>query len=98
MPKIAMIGAGSLIFCKTLSMDILATKALEDSEICLMDLTKPKLDQMEDFAKRIVKENKLPARITATLDREKALDGADYVIIIKSEGIPFVPAGSGSVL
>ena len=28
MPKIAMIGAGSLVFCKTLVMDILATEAL----------------------------------------------------------------------
>ena len=33
MPKIAMIGAGSLIFCKTLTMDILATESLRNSEI-----------------------------------------------------------------
>ena len=79
-PKIAMIGAGSLIFCKTLTMDILATKALQDSEICLMDQTKPKLDKMEAFVKGMVKENKLPAKVTATLDRRKALDGAQYVI------------------
>ena len=32
-PKIAMIGAGSLIFCKTLTMDILATPALQDCAI-----------------------------------------------------------------
>ena len=65
-PKIAMIGAGSLIFCKTLTMDILATKALQDSEICLMNRTKPKLDKMEAFVKGVVKENKLPAKVTAT--------------------------------
>ena len=75
-----MIGAGSLIFCKTLTMDILATKALQGSEICLMDQTKPKLDKMEAFVKGMVKENKLPAKVTATLDRRKALDGAQYVI------------------
>ena len=57
MPKIAMIGAGSLIFCKTLINDILATPALRDSEICLMNRTKPKLDQMEAFVRRMVKEN-----------------------------------------
>ncbi len=79
-PKIAMIGAGSLIFCKTLTMDILATKALQDSEICLMNRTKPKLDKMEAFVKGMVKENKLPAKVTATLDLRKALDGAKYVI------------------
>ena len=79
-PKIAMIGAGSLIFCKTLTMDILATKALQDSEICLMNRTKPKLDKMEAFVKGVIKENKLPAKVTATLDLRKALDGAKYVI------------------
>ena len=85
-PKIAMIGAGSLIFCKTLTMDILATPALQDSEICLMNRTKPKLDKMEAFVKGVVKENKLPAKVTATLDRRKALDGADYVIVMIQVG------------
>ena len=79
-PKIAMIGAGSLIFCKTLTMDILATPALQDVEICLMNRTKPKLDKMEAFVKEVIKANKLPAKVTATLDRRKALDGAKYVI------------------
>ena len=79
-PKIAMIGAGSLIFCKTLTMDILATKALQDCEICLMNRTKPKLDKMEAFLKGVVKENKLPAGVTATLDLRQALEGAKYVI------------------
>ena len=79
-PKIAMIGAGSLIFCKTLVMDILATEALQDSEICLMNRTRPKLDKMEAFVREVVQENNLPTRVTATLDRREALDGASYVI------------------
>ncbi len=64
MPKIAMIGAGSLVFCKTLIMDILATEALRGSEICLMSRTKPKLDRMEGFVKRVINENDLPAKVT----------------------------------
>jgi len=79
-PKIAMIGAGSLIFCETLVMDILATEALQDCEICLMDQVKPKLDKMEAFVKEVVQENNLPTRVTATLDRREALGGATYVI------------------
>ncbi|MCX7049330.1 MAG: alpha-galactosidase [Candidatus Sumerlaeota bacterium] len=86
MPKIAMIGAGSLIFCKTLSSDILATPALRDSEICLMDLDKAKLKRMEAFVGRMIAENKLRARVTATTDRRKALDSADYVIIMIQVG------------
>lgn len=79
-PKIAMIGAGSLIFCKTLVMDILATEALGGSEICLMNRTRPKLAKMEAFVKKVIRENRLPAKVTATLNRREALDGADYVI------------------
>ena len=86
MAKIAMIGAGSLVFCKTLSMDILATEALADSELCLMNRTQPKLDKMEAFLKGVIEENNCPTKLTATLDRREALDGADYVIIMIQVG------------
>jgi len=86
MAKIAMIGAGSLVFCKTLVSDILATEALQDSEICLMSRTKPKLDRMTAFAQRMVKENGLAATITSTLDRREALEGARYVIVMIQVG------------
>ncbi|MBN1126733.1 MAG: alpha-galactosidase [Sedimentisphaerales bacterium] len=86
MAKIAMIGAGSMVFCKTLTHDILATPALQDSEICLMNRTQPKLDRMEAFIKRMVKENKLSTKITATTDRQEALEGAKYVIVMIQVG------------
>ena len=86
MPKIAMIGAGSLIFCKTLVMDILATEVLKESEICLMNRTQPKLDMAEAFVRRVIRENHAPAKVTATLDRRKALEGADYVVIMIQVG------------
>ncbi|MGB2821380.1 MAG: alpha-glucosidase/alpha-galactosidase, partial [Phycisphaerae bacterium] len=73
MAKIAIIGAGSLIFTKTPSMDILATEALEDSELCLMDLDKLKLDRMEAFVQRVIDENGKPAKVTSTLERAEAL-------------------------
>ena len=41
--KIAMIGAGSVVFCKTLIHDILATPALVDSEFAPMSPTETKL-------------------------------------------------------
>lgn len=82
MPRIAMIGAGSIIFCKTLMTDIMATEGLEDSEFALMSPTETKLRKMEAFANDVIRENKLPAMVWATTDRRKALDGADYVIIM----------------
>lgn len=86
MAKIAMIGAGSQIFCKTLVADILATEALKDSEICLMSRTKPKLDRMERFVQRMIRENGLPAKAWATTDRREALKGAKYVIVMVQVG------------
>lgn len=86
MPKIAMIGAGSVIFCKTLMNDILATPGLEGSEFALMSPTETKLLKMEAFAKDVVRENNLPAKVWATTDRRKALEGADYVIIMIQVG------------
>jgi alpha-galactosidase len=82
MAKVAMIGAGSIIFCKTLMMDLMATDGLEDSEFALMNPTEPKLKRMEAFARDVIRENKLPAKVSATTDRRRALEGADYVIVM----------------
>ncbi|MCK4420033.1 alpha-glucosidase/alpha-galactosidase, partial [Candidatus Aerophobetes bacterium] len=82
MPRITIIGAGSIIFCKTLMMDIMATDALKDSIVVLMNRTNRnrKLDRIREFAKDVVKENNLPTKIEATLNRKEALKDADYVI------------------
>ena len=86
MPKIAMIGAGSIVFCKTLLNDIFATDSLKGSTISLMSRTQPKLDRMAAFATRVVEENGLPAKVSATLDRREALEGADYVVVMIQVG------------
>jgi len=85
-PKIAMIGAGSLVFCKTLCADILATPALQGAEIRLMGPTQAKLNKMEGFLKELVAAEKLPAMVWSTTDRRKALEGADYVICMVQIG------------
>jgi alpha-galactosidase len=82
MPKIAMIGAGSVIFTKTLMNDIMGTPALQASEFALMDPAEGRLRKMEAFAKDVVRENNLPTKVWATTDRRKALEGADYVVIM----------------
>ncbi|MBI3947105.1 MAG: alpha-glucosidase/alpha-galactosidase [Armatimonadetes bacterium] len=80
MPRIAMIGAGSIVFCKTLLNDLMATPALKGSTFALMNRTAPKLEKMAAFARRMVEENDVDAKIEATLDRRDALKDADYVI------------------
>ncbi len=86
MPKIAMVGAGSIVFCKTLFMDILATPALRNSEFRFMSRTMPKLERMKRFADRVIKDNNLSATAMITTDRREALKDADYVIVMLQIG------------
>jgi len=80
--KIAMIGAGSVVFCKTLLSDIMATTALAGSEFALMDLNEEKLRRMETFARQMLKDSNVPGKVTATLDRQQAVKDADFVVIM----------------
>ncbi|HSV73353.1 MAG TPA: alpha-galactosidase [Chthonomonadales bacterium] len=86
MPKIAMIGAGSIVFCKTLLNDMLATPALEGATYALMSPTETKLRRMEAFARRMVAENGLSASVYATTDRRDAIRDADYVVCMVQVG------------
>jgi alpha-galactosidase len=84
--KIAMIGAGSIVFCKTLMSDIMATPALADSEFALMSRTEPRLRRMEAFGQRMIKENGLGGKVWATLDRREAVKDADFVVVMIQVG------------
>jgi alpha-galactosidase len=85
-PKIAMIGAGSVVFCKTLMADIMATPALDGSEFALMSRTEPKLRAMEEFGRRMLKDNGVKGSVWATLDRRQALKDADFVVVMIQVG------------
>jgi len=86
MAKIAMLGAGSVIFCKTLLEDMLSTPALAGSEYTLMAPSHRRLDAMAAFAERMIRDNGIRARVNSTTDRREALRGADYVIIMIQVG------------
>src|SRR4051812_6451351 len=84
--KIAMIGAGSVVFTKTLIADILATPSLADSEFALMSPTETKLRRMEAFVGRMIKDNCLPAKVWATTNRAEAIKDADFVVVMIAVG------------
>jgi alpha-galactosidase len=80
MSKVAIIGAGSIVFCKTLILDILATEGLEDTEFALMAPSTRRTPQVEAFVKEVIEVNDLPATAWITTDQREAVRGADYVI------------------
>ncbi len=80
MAKVAIIGAGSIVFCQTLILDILGTPGIEGTEFALMAPTTTRSAQVEAFARRVIKDNDLKASVWTTADRREALKGADYVI------------------
>ncbi|MBL0159425.1 MAG: alpha-galactosidase [Bryobacterales bacterium] len=84
--KVAMIGAGSIVFCKTLMSDIMATPALAGCEFALMSRTEPKLRAMEDFGRRMIRDNGLTGSVWATLDRREAIRDADFVVVMVQVG------------
>ncbi|HEY3474117.1 MAG TPA: alpha-glucosidase/alpha-galactosidase [Anaerolineales bacterium] len=80
MTKITFIGAGSTVFAKNLLGDILSLPELADSTIQLMDIDPERLRVSEIVAHRVAEYLGARPKIEATLDRRRALDGADYAI------------------
>ncbi|MDN5336952.1 MAG: alpha-galactosidase [Thermotogaceae bacterium] len=80
MPKIAIIGAGSVVFTKNLVTDILMFPELQNSEIHLMDIDEDRLNTAFGLISKIAEGLKVKPTIRKTLNRREALKDADYVI------------------
>lgn len=79
--KITTIGGGSSYTPELIEGFIKRYKNLPVKEIWLVDIEegRKKLEIVTNLAKRMVKEANLPIEIHSTLDRKKALYGADFV-------------------
>jgi len=86
MTKIALIGAGSVVFARILIGDILLTPALRDSTVALMDIDPDRLERARQIIARLITQLGAPARVEATLDRRAAVTGADFVITTFQQG------------
>jgi alpha-galactosidase len=82
MTKITLIGAGSAMFGKGFITDILSRPVLANATLSLMDINPDNLAIAEALANKIAAQVDAPARIEATTDRRRALDGADYVVCV----------------
>jgi alpha-galactosidase len=86
MPKITLIGAGSLVFTRNLCSDILLAPSLQESTIELMDIDPARLEQSRQIVQSIVDRRNLRAKVKATTKRKAALRDADYVITTFQQG------------
>ncbi|MEU7853983.1 alpha-glucosidase/alpha-galactosidase [Nonomuraea sp. NPDC049141] len=86
-PKIAFIGAGSVVFTQGLLADLFAFPELKDAHIALHDIDAERLSTAEAAARHIAAERGARPRITAHADRREALTGADFVINIVQVGM-----------
>ena len=80
MPKIAIVGAGSVVFTRRLVGDLPSFPALESSHLSLMDVDEQRLALIGRLAEKMVRDSGVAATVDTTLDRRQALNGADYVI------------------
>jgi len=88
--KIAFIGAGSLGFTRGLVRDLLTFDAFQDLTIALMDINEERLEFSKTAVEKIIAAGKYKAKVTATMDRAKALKDADGVVITILQGGPQV--------
>ena len=85
--KIAVIGAGSVGFSLNFFKDFLLDGDLrERGEITLMDISEERLNHAVTLLKILMKELKAETKISATLDLEKALTGAKYIVTVIRAG------------
>jgi alpha-galactosidase len=78
--RIVLIGAGSVVFTRTLLGDMLSLPALGGSELVVHDIDPERLRTAETMARRTAEAAGASPTVEAHLDRRRALDGADYVI------------------
>ncbi|MBN1809942.1 MAG: alpha-galactosidase [Planctomycetes bacterium] len=80
MPRIAVIGAGSMVFSRNLISDMLSFDAFGGGTFALMDIDSDRLAVAQAMGESINRTRGTDAVFEAHKERRAALDGADYVI------------------
>jgi alpha-galactosidase len=80
MPRIVLVGAGSVEFTRNLLGDILTSPALRTASIALHDIDADRLATAERMARWTAEALGAEPTISAHLDRREALRGADFVV------------------
>lgn len=78
--KIGIIGAGSAQFSLNVVRDLCLTPGLAGSHICFMDIDAGRLAAITHLARRYANEVSADLQFTSTLERDVALEDADFVL------------------
>ncbi|MBN1259972.1 MAG: alpha-glucosidase [Anaerolineae bacterium] len=79
--RIVLIGAGSAQFGFGTLSDIFASEVLEGSHVVLHDINPTALKRVQDATEAHIAEHTLPFTVSGTVDRQEALQGADFIVI-----------------
>ena len=82
MLKVAIIGAGGVIFAQKMVCDLLLDPELRHAEIALMDINPERLEVARKLDLRLAEQLGVQANFTATTCLEEAVRGAKYVITL----------------
>ena len=80
MIKVAMIGAGSVVFSKNLTGDILSFPEFRSATLSYMDIDGDRLEVGAALCRKVARALGAEPTIEATTDMRQALRGADFVI------------------
>ena len=80
MPKLTIIGAGSVMFTRQILSAAFSYPALGDLEVVLEDVDDKALDAARRLAVRMAEQEGLAARVAVETNQKRALAGADFVI------------------
>lgn len=86
MTKITFIGAGSLVFTRNLTSDMLLVPALQDCTIALMDIDPVRLKQSQEIVQSMINKRGIKATVQATTDRREAIRDTDFVVTTFQQG------------
>lgn len=84
--KVAIIGAGSTVFMRNIVRDLLQQPALISTHIALQDIDSKRLQESQLVARQIISALKVPATVSASMERCEVLQGADVVITMFQVG------------
>src|ERR1700733_1336114 len=80
MTKVAIVGAGSLVFTRALVNDLLQQEATADAEIHLVDIDGRRLREALEAVEALVRGSGRTIPVVATTDGAEGVRGCSYVV------------------